>query len=341
MNVKQVQKFVMRYLEATECQILEKHPAYVTVKLSPAADKDLTNRSYYWSFVDRSGLEPETMSFTFVFDSEKHLELSKPPIQSVAVQPTTPSPTPSTAPIQPDTQLGVTLPSGAVPASDSILARYFGVAPPTPVGRIQKDDVTYGSKRLAQIFDVVKNKGQFVCLFEEPPREFKQLGSILEYSTWLVVNWKAEFVCDMKRDELHSLGINLSTGEIVENMYDRVVQRKLTPRLPVHVHTPKRNITLIKAITQLETVLEKKFKLYDHSWATEAQERLQEELERIDMYYSDILKTMVEQEEQKQQIQQQYDNRRNEIEWQYKPRVEVAAMNCGIFHLYPLNITTN
>ncbi|MCY7560512.1 YqhG family protein, partial [Paenibacillus macerans] len=74
MTSEQIRKLVMTYLEATECQFLEKSPYHVTVKLSPRADRDLTNRPYYWGFIERTGAEPETMSFSFIFDPERHRE---------------------------------------------------------------------------------------------------------------------------------------------------------------------------------------------------------------------------------------------------------------------------
>lgn len=72
MNRSQIENYVMRYLESTGCRILEKSPAHVKVRLSPEADKELTGRPYYWSFVERTGAEPETMTFVFVFDPEKY-----------------------------------------------------------------------------------------------------------------------------------------------------------------------------------------------------------------------------------------------------------------------------
>ncbi|MFD2613203.1 YqhG family protein [Paenibacillus gansuensis] len=317
MNNKQIQKYVMRFLEATECQIIEKHPAYVTAKLSPAADRELTGRTYYWSFVERTGAEPQTMTYTFVFDPEKHAEIT-----AAKGQPARPGVISSTAGPQ-------------QPQGESILGRYFGFVPTSPVARVPQDHVTFGSKRLLQLFDVARSKGRYVCLFEEPDRGQKAAGSPMQYSTWLCVNFKAQFICDMKRDELHSLGMNLSTGEIVENFYGGLSERKLTPKLPAHVLTPKRTVTLQKAAGQLEQLLERKIKQYDHSWAEEAQERLQEELLRIEGYYTDLLKGM-EEEEKKNEIQAQFDNRKSEIEWQYRPRVEVDAVSCGIFHLDPL-----
>lgn len=72
MSPQEVQEHMMTYLESTECQIIEKSPYHVTVKLSPQADRQLTGRPYYWGFVDRTGAEPETLSFTFVFDPERY-----------------------------------------------------------------------------------------------------------------------------------------------------------------------------------------------------------------------------------------------------------------------------
>ena len=61
----------MRFLEAYDCTILEKTPAYVTAKLSPEADREMTGRPYYWSFIERTGAAAETMTYKFVFDPEQ------------------------------------------------------------------------------------------------------------------------------------------------------------------------------------------------------------------------------------------------------------------------------
>lgn len=98
MNIEEIQSLVLQYLEAMDCQILEKTPAYITVKLSAEADKDLTNRAYYWSFVERCGIEPETLTMKWVLDPAK-LDNGKQP------------PKPAVAP-----------PAGSSPNSDSVLA---------------------------------------------------------------------------------------------------------------------------------------------------------------------------------------------------------------------------
>lgn len=336
MNSKQVQSYVMKYLQATECQIIEKGRHHVTVKLSPQADKALTGRSYYWSFVERTGVEPETMTYHWIFDPDGAAKDAKktadtdaqngPGHQSGA---TAASSHANGQPAQQGPSSTVTgAPAGA---PDSILGRYFGFVPVQPVSRVPQDVVTFGSRRLEQIFQVTSGQGRFVRLFEERKAGHLQSSVSVGYSSWLGVNFKVELACDMKRSELHSLGFNLGTGEIAEDFHNRMLSVKLTPTLPTKIHLLPTRFTASRAVPLLETYLEKKVKRYDHSWADEADERLREELSRIESYYEELLQSA--DEETKPAIEEQYTNRREEIEWQYKPRVLVSVINCGLFHL--------
>lgn len=306
MNTKQIQKYVMDYLECTSCHILEKSPTRVTVKLSPEADKALTNRSYYWSFVDRTGADPETMTFTFVFDEP-----------SGDANPSNIVPKPS-AKVQGQT------------GSDSILERYFGFVPTSAQGKSIEEKLTYGSSRLQQIFQSVKNQGQYVLLYEKPMNNLRDSLQTTELSSWLGVNYKIEFTCDMKRDELHSLGISLSTGEITEHFHDYVLTRDLSPKLPQYAHI-KESISLERAKVELEKHMINKLLAYDHNWALKAKERMQMELERMESYYQDLIQAA--ENDHKQEIIEQYQNRLEEIEWQYQPNIIVSVINCGIFQL--------
>jgi hypothetical protein len=307
MNIDQIKDFTMRYLETTGCRIIEKSPAHVTVKLSPEADRELTNRSYYWNFVERTGAEPETMSFTFVFDRDRYEQL-----------------TDAGADGAPAGANGSSLDSGT-----SILGRYFGFTPTSVSGRVLLEDMHFGSRRLEQIFQATKNRGKFVNLYEQP-KETTTYQNPIAYTSWLGVNFKVELTCDMKRNEIQSLGICLSTGEIVTKFHERMIGRELTPKLPANTHV-RRTISLERAVHDLERYVESTVRQYDHAWAVHARERLNEELARIKNYYEDLLRAADESE--KPQFDEQYEHRRREIEWQYEPRVQVSVINCGIFHL--------
>lgn len=368
MNLDQIRSFVLTYLEAYQCDIVEKAPTHVTVKLSVEADKELTNRAYYWGFVERTGAPAETMTMTFVFDPPAYqaAKQAKPfTAGSGAGRGTPPAPGTGAA-----VAAATAAPGGAPGAggtSDSILGRYFGFVPTAVSVRVPTDDVTFGSRRLLQLFQSAKARGRFVRLFEEPPggegetvatgttaaaRSGAAAGSAARtgaarragaagaavpappaatYETWLLVNYKVELVCDMKRSEIHSLAISLATGRIRERFYDEVLSRKLTPRLPDNVRLLPDALPLEEAAARLEAHLERTIHGYDHSWADRANEQLRDELARIDGYYGSLLKSV--EPDKRAEVEVQYDNRKREIDWQYRPRVEASVINCGLFHL--------
>ncbi|MDQ1909721.1 YqhG family protein [Paenibacillus sp. GD4] len=348
MQTEQIRSYVMRYLEAEQCDIVEKHPAYVTVKLSPSADKDLNHRPYYWSFVERTGVTPETMTCTLIFEPEAYRELHPQPQGMMpgmapaaappGMAPVQPAAAPQTAPAapgQPVVASGQPAPGAPPQQGDSILGRYFGFVPTSFTARIPRDELTFGSRRLEQIFAAVRSKGRFVRLFEAYVPEQPKNAPTKPYESWFAVNFKVELACDMKRSEIHSIGIHLQTGEIRERFHDSIRTKKMTPRLPNHVYVTPDKIALQRAVLFLEEHLEQKLSGYDHRWAEEANLRLQDELDRIRAYYEPLLQAA--EEEQRPEIEAQYQGREQEIEWQYQPRIHISVINCGLFHFPAAN----
>ncbi|WP_068786234.1 YqhG family protein [Paenibacillus phocaensis] len=315
MTREQIRDYVMTYLEATECQFLEKSPHHVTVKLSPRADRDLTNRPYYWGFIERTGAEPETMSFSFVFDPEAHQAA-----ENAKAARESPSP-------GPQQQMEAA-------QEDALLGRYFGAVRPLPVlgpGRIQREELAFGSPRLKQIFEAARKGGRFVYLFEEPGQRQRLALLPAAYEPWLGVCFKVEFCCDMKREELHYYGVSLLTGAIDESFQARLTTKPMVPRLPENVHIEPTQLSLDAGRAALEQRLADRIAGYDDTWAQEARERLNDELALIDAYYKDLVKDP--EPERAQEATEQYEARREEIRWQYEPRIVVSALGCGIFHL--------
>lgn len=301
MTKEQIKQYVMTYLETTECQFIEKSPHHVTVKLSPRADRDLTNRPYYWGFIDRTDAEPETMTFSFIFDPEQHNKLE----MSLSNK----------------------------PQEDNILGRYFGAVRPIPIlgpGRIQQEELVFGCPRLRQIFTAAKQGGRCVYLFEDPGHKRMTLLPAA-YEPWLGVCFKIEFCCDIKREELHFIGLSLLTGRLDESFSSRLDGLTLLPRVPENIHIEPTQISIATGRDRLEGLIREKIESIDHCWAREARERLRDELALIDSYYMELLKE--EDKERRAFNQEQYDTRREEIRWQYEPRIVVSAVNYGIFHL--------
>lgn len=336
----EVRKQVMDYLEATECTILEASPLHVTVKLSPRADRMLTDRPYYWGFVERTGVDPETLSFSFVFDPQKYDELAAqaatPAARSRggASRPAGAADTEASADLG-AAQGGAALPPGVSAApEDSILARYFGIVPALPrigPGMIRREDVTYGSKRLRQIWSAARDEGRCLQLFEDPGLRQRTTLFSAAYEPWLAVCYKVEMTCDLKREELHFIAVSLTSGLIVPDFEARLAGKELTPRLPENIHVQPFELGITDGADRLEGYLTSKLALLDYTWAEEARERLELELSIVDIYYAELLK---EQDEEKRlAIQEQYNRRRQETSWQYEPQIAVSAVTYGLFHL--------
>ncbi|MBP1965308.1 YqhG family protein [Paenibacillus aceris] len=321
MNKRNIHTFVMRFLEAYDCTILEKSPAYVTAKLSPEADREMTGRPYYWSFVERTGTPAETMTYKFIFDPEQMKLEAKPKAAATAVK-STPA-----GSVPPASEQG----QAADGSSDSILGRYFGFVPTTITARVPQDEVTFGSRRLEQMFNIVRERGKFVHLFEEPFPTGATYHAALVYDTWFCVNYKVELVCDRKRSEIHSLAIQLNSGEIREHFHKHLLTKSLSPKLPANSHILQDTISLSKAVNHLETTLERKISTYDHSWADEANAQHRSEIDRVESYYNGLL--LNAEPDKRDEIEMQCRNRLEEIDWQHKPRIVVSVINCGLFHL--------
>lgn len=68
MQPHQIHNFLERYFIANDCEIIEKTPSYLTVRLSIALDKLIMNRPFYWHYVEKTGRTPEPMTITFITD---------------------------------------------------------------------------------------------------------------------------------------------------------------------------------------------------------------------------------------------------------------------------------
>lgn len=83
MNQKEARDYVIRYLDAMQCDIVNSSPGHVQVRLSEKADRDLVNRPFYWSYVEKLGIEPQPVALSLIFDPEQ----SPPDVKGERVNP--------------------------------------------------------------------------------------------------------------------------------------------------------------------------------------------------------------------------------------------------------------
>ena len=58
MQQQEIHKFLERYFHANHCEIIEKHPSYMTVQLTIELDKELMNRPFYWHYLRKNRWSP-------------------------------------------------------------------------------------------------------------------------------------------------------------------------------------------------------------------------------------------------------------------------------------------
>jgi hypothetical protein len=71
LHQQQVRRFVERYLATFSAHIVESHSDYLTVKLPVEVDKDIGNRPFYWSWVEKMNLAYQPLVLTFAFHPDR------------------------------------------------------------------------------------------------------------------------------------------------------------------------------------------------------------------------------------------------------------------------------
>lgn len=260
--------FVERYLQAYQCQITESTPHYIHTQLSIEADQDLSNRPFYWMYVERMNLQPQPIQICFVFDAE-HAPNDRP--------------------------------------SELMFA---------------------GSPRLQLMWQSAQKNGRFVSLYQENAN-YMPLAQSRPFIPWLAVNLFISYICDQKKDRIAHLGFNLITGEMKDNFHQQLLPHNWHNQLPPHRHLLPQKVPLREALGEMEYHIEEQLQTEDQTWATNAQQRLQRELEQIKLYYPDSNRS--------EELQQEKQQRMTETVWQYQPRVEVRVINAGLFHVDSLS----
>ncbi|MFC4769127.1 YqhG family protein [Effusibacillus consociatus] len=74
MNKEQIQSYCRRYFQATNTPILRDEPNFLQVELPIEVDKELTDRPYYWMWVEATGQEVKPTVLNLVFDPEVEIE---------------------------------------------------------------------------------------------------------------------------------------------------------------------------------------------------------------------------------------------------------------------------
>lgn len=183
---------------------------------------------------------------------------------------------------------------------------------------IKGEVVHFGSPRLSQVFQVTKELGAFVQMYEK----VKSLGPRPILTPWLGANYKVSYYSDQTKEMLYSLGINLMKGSIINNFHELLCQLELVSDASGDAFHLPYIIKPLRALERLDSTIENIIQQEDHAWAEEAEYRWKKAQNILDHFYEGVADKP-----------ECYEMEKKAIEEQYKTRIKIEIINGGLFYL--------
>lgn len=203
--------------------------------------------------------------------------------------------------------------------------------------------VTKNSRRLQWFIDGLKKRGRLTLqnLSYDPAAAEEKIralqpdppaGQIREIiRPYLAVNYVVARYADQLWEELVSLGIDMSSGEIHQGFFALLQKVEMKPGVP-DGEIARQVIPLEKASALLKEFLEKKIAASDRSWYENARRYYEEELFCLYRYYHEKAAAI--------SLNPEFTRKAEELYEQFRPRVEVRPVNFGLFYLPEFLYTT-
>lgn len=184
---------------------------------------------------------------------------------------------------------------------------------------LKGDFIHFGSPRLHQIFTVSRKLSRHIRLFEK----INIANGQTPLFPWLCLNVNISYECDRKKDQFHSLGLNLINGMIMEDFFDTMQAVSLTPKISDYTFTLSPIIRYKSGIGRLKNHIQLKINDDSHSWAADAIERWEKDLALLNHFYEDKM----------EEERASYEAEKEALKLQYEPRIQVSIVNGGLFYL--------
>lgn len=185
--------------------------------------------------------------------------------------------------------------------------------------RIKGEVMHIGSPRLDQLFQVTKEMGSFVKMYEQVPTTHGMNPTV---KPWLGINYKTSYNSNQTKETLHSLGISLLTGTVLKDFQQSLKELELNENAEKHVFAVPFIITPVRGMDRLDAIVESIIEADDHTWAEEARSRWEKDRKVLDYFY--------EGHEVKPEC---YEIEKQAMEEQFNPTIHIEVVNGGLFYL--------
>jgi hypothetical protein len=286
-------KFCDDFFSAVHAKTTFRASDYREYQLPRDVDKELTDRPYYWLWVEQTGQEVEPTTLRLAF-SEIALERENKRLHDEAW-------------------------SRANQEGLSEVERMFFRPPLAEL-------VTLGSFRLERIMDAVHRRGQFVCAKPQTQPH----GAVLV--PWLLINAVLSYTCDLTQQRFVSMGLCLTNGQIVEGLWEAISRIPMVDVSPSEVLADAQLLFEPEAaLLHLQTFLTRKVQTQPHRWAVDARQRLHDDLDQLDVYYNSLKTGDAADEEVV--ITTEHRRKRSELIQRAEPRIEIEISQLALIGL--------
>jgi|GEM_PF-2122367 len=243
-------QFCDDYFSSVDARILMAKEDYREYQLPREIDKELTDRPYYWLWVDQTGQKPDPTILRLAFSPDA-LERENQRLHRETLERANSS-------------------SESHPS-----APYFR----PPVAEL----VSLGGFRLERIMDSVMARGRFICV---RPKDGLRGRPVIP---WLLMNAVVSYVCDLTEQNFISLGLCLTNDQIVNDFWQAIERIPMGVARWEEVVGPYDEDAVEAGLSRLRDYVGTKLRASPQTWAKEAELRLEEELAQLDLYYGSLV----------------------------------------------------
>lgn len=179
--------------------------------------------------------------------------------------------------------------------------------------------IHYGSRRLDQLFQVTREQGSVVRMYERIQRTD---GVTVVLTPWLGVNFKVTYSSDQTKETLYSLGMNLMTGKMIDGFQEFLNEVRLDATTSEHTFNLPYTIKPLRALGRMELTIMDLIGQDDHNWIEDVHKRWKKDRNVLEYFYEGV-----------EERPDSYDVEKRAMEEQYEPRIKIEIINGGLFYL--------
>ncbi|MDQ0188340.1 hypothetical protein JI721_15480 [Alicyclobacillus cycloheptanicus] len=295
--------FCDAYFSAVGARCVYQSPAYREYELPRDVDKELTDRPYYWLWVEQTDQEVPPTVLRLAF-SEEAVARENERLREKAMK------------------------QANFDAMSEVERMFF--RPPTA------EYVALGSFRLDKIYESIEKRGRFAAVAVMPggpsegERPAAQPLARTPWVPWLMVNAVVSYRCDSVQQAWYSVGVCLENGQVVDRFYPSIQRLPLQPVDPAILLRPG-DRSVASAIASAKQKMERLASSGPETWAQAASERLRKEEQQLTTYYQSILPDLPPEEHPV--VEAELANKLRQLKERMAPRIELDIRQLALVGL--------